>query len=542
MRQPLEPSIRTTVLAAFALLGVLGCASPRRATFEISFASASLAQRAVRVSVTVSDGSCRGSVLHQDAFDVREQGAPIAPLPPGTYGFRVQVSDASCAVYAEGCTQMVLPTDDAHVVVVVAERTSQSTCDPTSCRAGVCGGPIAPGDDAGEVVLDAGIESDAGARDGGVPPPPIDAGTDAGAPPGELIPSNIPPTLVSIGAAELVVRASDSVVLIDTDIGTIERLSDGSNRRPAGAVISWLPQLGGAPDLMIVSLGSLRIEAGAELRVVGSTALVLAVNGAARIEGRLDADADGADPGPGGFAGGTESSRAGRGPCGGGAGPSSTDVGGGGGGHAATGGEGGDHGSTRGGAAGARCGDDDLAPLSGGSGGAAGGGSDAPGEGGGGGGAVQIVADSIVIAAGGAIDCAGGGGRGGSLDDGAGGGGAGGAILLEARTLDVHGALVANGGGGGAGADLSRRGADGEPGQTAARVARGGTGSGEGASGGAGGASGALTGVAGADASGSLDNAGGGGGAGGRLRLRAATMSLDGAVISPREATTFAGL
>ena len=553
MRQLLEPSILVALLA-------LGCAAPRRASFEITFASPALGERAVRAEVTVLEGSCRGTVLHRDTFDARGQGASIAPLRPGVYGFRARVIDAACAVYAEGCTQVSLPIPDARVVVVVAERAPSALCAAEACAGGSC----APGAlvDAGTELVDAGVPvaaTDAGALDGGEDavdaslraldgggPPPLDAGVpspiDAGAPALELVPTNIPPALLALGTAELVVRAADEVVVLDTDDGSIHRLSDRADRRPAGLVVSVLPQLGGAPDLAVLSLRALRIEAGAELRVVGAAALVLAVRDEVIIEGRLDADADGRSAGPGGFEGGTLSSRAGRGPGGGGAGPSATDVGGGGGGHLAVGGAGGDTGGTRGGAGGGSCGDADLSPLVGGSGGAAGGGTNAAGEGGGGGGAVQISSARIVVAASGAIDCAGGGGAGGALDDAAGGGGAGGAILLEALTLEVRGALVAIGGGGGAGANLAVRGADGEPGQTAERAARGGAGAGEGTGGGAGGASGSTRGGDGVDATGSLDNAGGGGGSAGRVRLRAASAMLDGAVLSPREGVVSTGL
>jgi hypothetical protein len=400
---------------------------------------------------------------------------------------------------------------------------------------------------------------DAAPRAPDAAPAPPDAAPAPDAAPPPYAPSNIDRALIDRGAGRLVVTAADGTVEIDTDRGTITRLSDGARVLPPGASFTLIPRAGW-PSLGVFSLGSLRVAAGAELRAVGAAALVLAVADDVVIAGVVDVGGGYPErwsPGPGGYKGGTADAPFGLGPGGGAARRDNGDVGGGGAGHVATGGTGGSRAGKAGGAAGASYGASALVPLVGGSGGGAGADFPAaggpPGDGGGGGGAVQISAGaSISLEPSGIIDAGGAGGQGGAGDNGGGGGGAGGAILLEAPTVEVAGVLAANGGSGGGGANHEALGAAGEDGRRSASRAAGGPRApmGEGGAGGRGGAGGEPGGedaepVTGASPTPSnpmaADNAGGGGGAGGRVRLRSDGLRVSGTV-SPTAGRSEAGL
>jgi hypothetical protein len=344
----------------------------------------------------------------------------------------------------------------------------------------------------------------------------------------------------AVATGDLLVAAADGEVIIDTDAGTIVRASDKASVLPEGVTFARESQGDGLPPLGVFSAASVAIEAGAQISVVGSGALVLRSGGEVVVAGQVDLGGGRGGPqtgGPGGFAGGESGTAGGNGggPGGGGAPvPLVPDAGGGGGGAAAAGGEGGARGADAGGAAGAPV---EFASLLGGSGGGLGGGSgDGSGRGGGGGGALRVEATGAVrIEAGALVSAGGGGGEGGVDDDGGGGGGAGGTIEIIAPSIDVAGALAANGGGGGAGANQAERGASGTAGGGDATPAPGGAEAGEGRAGGEGGAGKTLAGQPGESAAGvenSDDNAGGGGGAAGRIILRSGAVTGRG-TISP---------
>ncbi|UJR78731.1 Flagellar hook-length control protein FliK [Sandaracinus amylolyticus] len=500
-------------------------------------ASPDLAARVATIEATVHRGGCTGDVIYRDVLRDGASGMPPPLLGRGTYGFRGRALDEECVIFAEGCVQVSLPAGDPRVLVVLDERTPVAACDSSACGGGGCQSP-----DSGAPETDSGAaEWDSGAPDA---TPLLDAGVEIDASEPPLVPSNIPGDTLVAGTVDLVLRAADGTTVIDTDAATIVRASDSADRRPAGLEDRLVPQLGTAPDLRVLVVRSLHVEEGADVRVVGSAALVFAVAGEAVVDGVIDARGGRTSPeaaGAGGFGGGTALTRSGAGPGGGLADIAREDVGGGGGAHAGRGGAGGARGGVVGGAAGRVFGQSTLVPLVGGSGGGFGGGGDAGGVGGGGGGAVQISAARIRIGARGGINAGGGGGRGGHSDDGGGGGGAGGAILLEALEIDVDGVLAANGGGGGAGANVNAEGNGGQSGRFGSNEANGGNGAGEGTSGGDGAAGTRIDGEAGASASSSgLDNSGGGGGGGGRIHLRAVSIDREGATLSPEGGVTTA--
>jgi len=206
------------------------------------------------------------------------------------------------------------------------------------------------------------------------------------------------------------------------------------------------------PQVVIIPLRGLSLTAGNTLRLLGSRPVVLAIDGAATIDGTIDASASGTTAGAGGnWSCGTSQGVAGTGDTARFGGAS----GGGGGGYGTAGGKAGtadtDGSSTSGGTGGVVRGVATLSPLLAGCAGGQGG--DCVTAGAAGGGGVQISVSGLLDVNGtiranggaGATPC-------GSSDEGGGtGGGSGGAILLEATSIDTTGStLQANGGSGGA--------------------------------------------------------------------------------------------
>ncbi len=410
------------------------------------------------------------------------------------------------------------------------------------------GGVDFAGNDGGIVVPDAAA--------GG--PDAAPTGPDAGCPGAPLTTpiSNIDPCEIPAPLGPLVLD-DDGNWSFDTDTG---ELTDGSQTvQVASAVVA---QTSGGPMVRVVSVSSLTVGATSLATYTlfafrGSRPVVIVSFGDITVDGALFAGATGARPGPGG----------GSGPiCGGSTGTDGDErtmtdgtggSGGGGGGFGTKGGKGSNvEGASGGGnpiSGGSTGGNTTNVPLRGGCSGGAGGllGS----AGGGGGGGMQVFANGT-LAISGLVTARGGGGQppadqgGGGSDQaassGGSGGGSGGALLLEAATITVTstGVIAANGGGGGQG---TRTGGDlyhGDPGQDGhsvdANPALGGDS--QVSSGGIGGSGGAGSTNAGDALLGSSLGfpAGGGGGGGGvgRIRLNAATRSIDpGAIVTPAPST-----
>lgn len=346
------------------------------------------------------------------------------------------------------------------------------------------------------------------------------------------------------GLSELVIAATQTLLVFDTDTGEIR---DGS-----GAVVR-MPNAAPATRFVEDGIGFHRVSGVgiwtfSKLTVPSTTTIVFKNPNAASIlsagdltiAGTIDARGY-ADPtkalmtgaastlcmgpvaGPGGTAGGMGTTAA----AGAGAGgqPDDTTAGGGGGGYGDVGGAGGNNGTVKGGAGGAAAGTPAINPLAGGFGGAYSG-----GNGGGGGGAVQLAAEGTLTISG-TVNSGGCGGSVGDATHGGGGGGSGGGILFEAPTVHVTSSarIAANGGGGGAGGSLTAT--PGDPGAASSSQANGGAGLNGGHNGGSGAALGATAG-AGSNGVG----AGGGGGGVGRVRLssRTGTATLDtSSIVSP---------
>jgi hypothetical protein len=308
---------------------------------------------------------------------------------------------------------------------------------------------------------------------------------------------------------------------------------------PAGVTFDSWPQTGG-PELAVLHVSTLTVDAGATVHVVGARPLVVIASGAIEIDGRIDGSADHDVPGPGGALPGVGAGAGGSGMFS----PSYRDGGGGGAGNAMPGAAGGDATcfivactAAPGGVVGATSGDAAVSVLIGGSGGGASTPSGcASTVGGAGGGALQLSTPATIsIALGGVVTAGGGGGAGGMNGNcnwgSGGGGGSGGAIVLQAKTVTNAGVVAANGGGGGGGAGepagTGTHGQAGENGLASTFAALGGADLGQWSS--AGGNGGALAADAQPGATDQDDDGNGGGGGGSVGRIAIATTMLAGA-------------
>lgn len=317
-------------------------------------------------------------------------------------------------------------------------------------------------------------------------------------------------------------------VLIDP-AGETSSPANGTSAQPAGPAFRYL------------SIVRLVVPVGAELRVTGTSPLIVAAWEAIQIDGTIAAGTDTAlgieGPGASNF---TCSGAAGAGQTHPGNDPDDGGAGGGGGGFQTVGAAGGDGGGSlpNGGRGGAAL----IAPPSviragcrGGRGGFGENNVGSPGGVGGfGGGAIQLTA-LVGIEISGRVDAGGGGGAGGRgnptvAGGGGGGGGSGGLIGLAAPAIQLaaSAAITANGGGGGEGGQPGQVGTVGSAGQPTTGQAPGGSGHTEGGDGGDGGAD------SGPALIGDIDDSGGGGGGGtGFILIDAEELADDGATLSP---------
>jgi hypothetical protein len=289
------------------------------------------------------------------------------------------------------------------------------------------------------------------------------------------------------------------------------------------------------PEVLVASVNNFTLEAGANLDLNGSRALLIAVWGTATIAGSINADANLTVAGPGGSNQALSANGCGSGPTGDFGAAGSPATGGGGGAMQGNGGRGGNTGGLGG---------TGLTPpttIQGGcAGGGGGAGSATQGARGAGGGAIQISArQPITVAASANIHAAGGGGGAGRLALGAGGaGGAGGFVGFDAPMVTIAGAVSANGGAGGGGASDVADGINGANGRSDSTAALGGAGAattnvGACGRGGNGSAGGSLAGAIGATST--CGGSGGGGGAG-YILIWSPALDITGTVSPPATA------
>lgn len=307
---------------------------------------------------------------------------------------------------------------------------------------------------------------------------------------------------------------------------------------------------------VVFYLGSLTVDTGAKMRVIGTRAAIVVADGAMVISGILDAGSHLAEINLnahvsqnvqlGAGANQTCNVQSGMNPPSGGPGADGLATSGSGGGGGAGGRGVGGHGGTgdNAGATGGMAGNEAATPATvrggcpGGASGAAGVSAISPASqstvsvGGAGGGALHLTSftsirvDGQVLAGG-----AGGAGAAQGSACGGGGGGAGGYLGLEAPSVTIHGGLAANGGGGGAGSQTSSYGSNGTDGALGTTGAPGGS---TNSCGTAGAAGGAVSLIGGSVTASDLCGGGGGGGGAGFLLIWAPTYVVGpDATISP---------
>ena len=332
---------------------------------------------------------------------------------------------------------------------------------------------------------------------------PTDASIDGMAPP--VVVAYLAPADAFVGTGDLTVGT--------TTLNTDSLTFTPTITLPPGASLTAVLQQAGT-SVAVLHVRDLTING--VLSVRGSRPLAIVAGGTVRIIGTIDAAADLARPGAGGFT---------MGPTAGGAGliNGSNDSGGGGGGNGRVGGRGGNVAGVGpiGGAAGGQIGPGTTTELRGGSGGGAGARTCVPAATGGAGGGAVLVYAATAISVTGTISAGGGAGNSGENctgTNGGSGGGSGGHIDLQSPSIVGGGRLAANGGSG-SGAAGSSGGGSGDPGENArldmtpAIGGTGGTGSPPGTSGGNG-AAGVTEATNGGDLPTNGNTGGGGGGAG----------------------------
>ncbi len=405
-----------------------------------------------------------------------------------------------------------LPRPDLGLDAGVLDASDGGALDATPADTEVpdAGDPDAGDPDAGDP--DAG-DPDAGDPDAGDPDTGVvDSGLVSLNYP--YVPSNFDPSAVSAPVLGLL---NCGLTTFDTQTLVFTNWCGSSTPNPL-----VIDQAGG-PQAVVLTLDNLVLGSGSTFRVSGTRAIILAVDGAASVDGTIDVGGVGSTRGPG-----VSPSSCTPGVGGGGGFTAGGGAAGGGGGYGAPGGRGGDNANgANGGTPGPISGEELGIPLRGGCSGGGGAGGSA-GSGGGGGGALQISV-SGTLSIGGAILAGGGGGAGAGSRSGGGGGGAGGLVLLEGVVVSVAGQIAAKGGGGGGGgADGGPSGARGD--DAVALAGQGGLGGGGGGDGSSG-SVGAGPGENGEDGSGGRSGGGGGGGGPGRVRVNASgTCSLTGDV------------
>jgi hypothetical protein len=336
--------------------------------------------------------------------------------------------------------------------------------------------------------------------------------------------SNISPCDLPAGTFDLMISGTPT---IDTDAGT---LGDEDDSTPLPGMAK-LAQADGGPQVLVVSVRSLKVTAGAKLTVSGRRGLVIVAATDVQIDGQILANAVTSFANFTSPPGARSAAQCGGSAGGAGAGNSTTSGGSGGGGFGSAGGAGGSsQSSNAGGSGGAADGNVMLRPLLGGCPSAS---TEADGVfGPTAGGAIQISAGGQIGITN-VISVSGGGGRSLTADDEpAAGGGSGGGLLLEAPTvsLGLAAALTANGGGGADASDTIPAcwGSDGST-NTAVVAVGGQCSGGQDTSGGAGAAG--STPAHGGDAG--TRGTGGGGGAG-RIAIHAHTFTPSSqAIMSP---------
>lgn len=118
------------------LVMAFGCsAEPHSLQWEVQFTSSTLQTRAAHTEVAIYRGGCASSVT-EARFALGESQAPR--LEPGVYGFAARASDSACVWYAEGCTELQVPSERQTVRVVLSQAAEEPACAVQQCVSGRC--------------------------------------------------------------------------------------------------------------------------------------------------------------------------------------------------------------------------------------------------------------------------------------------------------------------------------------------------------------------------------------------------------------------
>lgn len=122
-----------------ALISIAGCADrPASLRWSVEFESESLRTQAASVHAEIIRGGCEGSETVWDRW-FTEPGVPgrVGELGRGRYGLSARALDEECVSYAAHCENVVVPIDEA-VVVVMRAAAAVEECGPSECDGGRC--------------------------------------------------------------------------------------------------------------------------------------------------------------------------------------------------------------------------------------------------------------------------------------------------------------------------------------------------------------------------------------------------------------------
>jgi hypothetical protein len=152
------------LLPALTLVGCEG--DPQPLGWELEFEGRTLLERARVVEATILEGGCSGEELYSVEVVMGElSNAEVPVLADGTWGFAGRARDESCVLFAEGCTEVELPTVGPVVVILTPRGAEIPACSSTFCEGGRCSDvPVDGGMEdtcqASETVCDDGIDDD----------------------------------------------------------------------------------------------------------------------------------------------------------------------------------------------------------------------------------------------------------------------------------------------------------------------------------------------------------------------------------------------
>jgi len=158
-------SLRIATIALLIL--AFGCkGDPRPLGWELEFEDSALLSRATVVEAVILEGGCDGTELSSTEVVRGELSMAVSPtLADGRYAFVGRARDSSCTLFAEGCTEVELPTVGPIVVVMSTRPAEVPACSTTFCDGGRCSdapvdGGVADACAPSETICDDGMDDD----------------------------------------------------------------------------------------------------------------------------------------------------------------------------------------------------------------------------------------------------------------------------------------------------------------------------------------------------------------------------------------------